>query len=210
MHAGSRRRRWLTVLAALLLLLGAFGGSRVAPSVPMVLYEVRPSGSTMPVPVQSLPGQLGLVVPDVPGYTCEGSFTPAQASRLNLNAMPPAVGMPFWQLDAACVDPSLTRLPAKDPDPAHVVLLFEFPSTLANFARNLKDVDQISLGGRPALLGRTGFAGTAMPTVSFVEGTSRWTGHGMRLRRSVLVSLYGRDVPIAVLERFARSLRHFP
>jgi len=182
--------RWLPLALLPLLLTSCEARPSLHPTS-TVRYRSTANGAAREA---SLPAALGILVPDVSGYRCSGTYQPALAGRLDLASLPPQVGTPLWQLSVTCIDPRLTAGVPQGPVPPRAVLLFEYPSTLADWERTVTHVRRFSLDGRLAALTDIGHAGYELGVLGFARGESSWQGFGMHLGRSLLVSHFGRQV----------------
>ena len=161
--------------------------------------------------VKRVPTAVGWLLPHVAGYGCGGFYQPANPRKWK----PGDEGAPFgfWQLQLFCTDPHLRLHAPKGGVAAGVVLVWEMPGDAktplgkASGQAGLTDLHMVRLDGEPVGEGRIDLGGYESDIVWLREGRTSYVGLGRSYTRPVLVEMYGRDVPYAVLLRFARSLK---
>ncbi len=192
-------------VAFLALVLGGCGASD-QPTTPQTNVPIHDLATHKKM--SAISASLGLMVPNVPSYTCSGGYQPASV-----------MGPPSWQLTVTCVDPKLKSRSPKGTLRAGMVAIFEQPAN-KNATSLIKAIQMVSstshlgissAGSLRVGTGRIDFGGYQSNLLWFLGGNTSWTYAHQQESGKVLVYLTGRAVSTATLKQFAQSmytLRH--
>lgn len=162
--------------------------------------------------MRHVPPSLGLLVPQVPNYQCEGVYEPAQTGSSLYPPKPP----PFWQLEIFCVDPHLKFNLPKGPEKAGQVMIFEQPTGFSSLMKAVQSTGSPSLSGQKGgvIEGHQYAVGERVTPWKYKDnalfmfgGRTTWTLGGKQKSGTVLILITGRAVSESTLKTFARSMR---
>lgn len=155
---------------------------------------------------------LGLMVPQVANYHCDGTYVPAATVKQTATTVVSQIAMPFWQLTVIC-NPDKQPKAAKGSMRAGTVWVTEMPSASASLLEAIHAVSPISdlrvtsVGRLPVGIGKVVFGGYDDNLLWLFGGKTQWTDVGKVRSGTVLAYLTGRSVPTPTLKQFAKSMR---